>query len=248
MIKQQYQLQNKQYQASLLTARQIYDKFPERGIAEQLEANTYFLSGKIELALEYYHKAYDKQADAQLAIKIANTMIRLGSIDDGIHFLEKQLADQTIEHYPVLFHLAALHQMKNEYQQAIGYYQQLLKQTPEDADVLNDLAWTYMKLNDPRAIKIAEAAYKKQPDSANIADTYGTILVWNNQMDKGLKLLNQSAKLAPNDKNTQFHLAKAYYLQGSIDESLVILKKIAQEEVSFVERTATLKLLQQLEE
>jgi len=105
-----------------------------------------------------------------------------------------------------------------------------------------------MKLNDPQAIKIAKIAYKKQPDSANIADTYGTILVWNNQMDKGLQLLKQSVKLDPNNKNTQFHLAKAYYLQGSIDESLVILKKITQGKDSFVERTAAVKLVQQLEE
>ena len=228
VAKHSYQLQYKQYKAALLTAKQVKNKFPNLNLAELLEGNTYLLSGKTDLALDSFQKAFQIQADAKLAIRIADVMIMQGAVNDAVQFLQKQLVTQFIDSYPILFHLAELQQARKHYPQAIEYYQRLLKLRPEQTSLLNNLAWIYMLTDDPKAVALAEKAYKKQPDSADFADTYGVILLKNNKLNKAISVLNEAVNLAPDNKDIQYHLAKAYYLQGDNDKALSILEKITQ--------------------
>jgi len=60
------------------------------------------------------------------------------------------------------------------------------------------------------------------------------------------QILQHSLTLAPDNKNTRYQLAKAYYLQGDNNRAIVILEKITTANNSFTEKPAAVKLLKQI--
>ncbi len=246
VAKHNYQVHIKRYKNAMRTAKQVQNDFPSLNLGEEMAGNVYLLMGKSELALESYQKGFQIQADAKLTLKIAKLMGMLKRENDAELFLQKQLDNPRIDSVPVLHRLAAMSQDNKNYHQAAAYYQQLLRKKPEEAGVLNNLAWNYMQLNDPQAIILAEKAYNIQPESANYADTYGTILLKNNKLTEAVSILSKAVELAPENKAIQFHLAEAYSLQEDKDKAVLILKKITQASDSFSEKKAAEKLLEEL--
>lgn len=123
--------------------------------------------------------------------------------------------------------LALLYQRKSEHKIASRYYKDILKHEPNNTVALNNISWAYFQLNDlQQALYYAEKAYKNDPNFAPIIDNYAYILLADKQVEKALKLFFTAAKLAPNNKNIQFHLAKAYYEKGYDSEAKQILKQI----------------------
>jgi len=244
--KYKYQLRLRDYKSALFTAKQIRKQLPLSHLAAQMEAKAYFLLGNSKQALVSYQQAYQILATGKVAIKIADLMIMHDSTSEALDFLRKQVNKQFINQELILFRLAELYQIKKHYRQAIDYYQQLLIKNPIDIILLNNLAWIYMLLDDPKAITLIEKAYRIKPNSANIIDTYGTILLHNFKVKKAIDILSKGADIAPLNNNIQFHLAKAYYLQGNNSESLIILEEITRDEYSFSEKESAKELLQKM--
>ncbi len=55
----------------------------------------------------------------------------------------------------------------------------------------------------------AKRAYELAPTLAGVVDTYGWILVQNNQFENGIQLLEKAAALAPENEEIQQHLESA---------------------------------------
>jgi len=246
IAKHNYQLQKKRFKAATSITEQIKEKFPELNIADTLAGNGYLLSGDKESALQSYQVAFQIQPDNQLLVKIMKLKLILGSPDDSIVFLEKQLKNYALDKPLMLLHLAELYHLKKDYHQAINYYKQLLEKKPKNVVLMNNIAWNYMLLNDPKAVQMAEKAYKIKPNSADIVDTYGFILLKNNKINKAIEILSHAVKLAPEDNNIQLHLAKAYSLQHNTDKARSILETITQKDAAFSEKAAAEELLKQL--
>jgi len=245
--KYDYLLQHKRYKAALFTAKQVQGHFPLISLGLLMEGKVYRLSDKIKLALETYQLAFLLQTDAGLAVKIADLMtMQSGKVNNAIVFLQKQVDNPLFDNFPVLLRLAELNTIKKDYQKAITYYQQLLNKNPETPLIINNLAWIYMLLDDPRAILLAEKAYKIQAEQINIADTYAAVLLKNKKVEQAIIVLNKAEKQSPDNNTIQFHLAEAYALQDKKLQSISILEKITAENESFPEKRSAQKLLQQL--
>lgn len=130
--------------------------------------------------------------------------------------------------------------------QAAEQYEQVLKAFPSNIDALNNLAWVYTEQHDPRALALAEKAYKLAPTSPGIADTYGWALVAQNQPKAALPILEKAAKAAPKAATIQYHLAVAQARTGDKSGALGTLQVLLKSNANFRESADAKKLLEQL--
>ena len=103
--------------------------------------------------------------------------------------------------------LLALNSQKNgDVNQAITWYEKTLAVEPRLPVAANNLAWLYFEQKDARALELAEKAKELEPNSPEILDTYGWILINRSRRDEGLLILEKAASLAPKNKEIQKHL------------------------------------------
>ena len=133
-----------------------------------------------------------------------------------------------------------------DFEAAAAAYRRLLTQTPDDVEVLNNLA--YMLANDvdrpDEALPLAERAAKLAPENAEVLDTLGWAYYRAGQLPKAQDTLNRSVNLQPLPANT-LHLGQVYLameLQGRARESLRQTVELA----TAADDTATLEKAQSL--
>ena len=117
---------------------------------------------------------------------------------------------------------------------------------PDDPVALNNLAWVYQQLHDPKATALARRAYLIAP-GGQTADTLGWILTQQGQPATGLLLLRQAAARLPNDPGVHYHLAVALNDTGQHQQAGALLNAILAQKVSFSEQDAARQLQQQLQ-
>jgi len=122
----------------------------------------------------------------------------------------------------------------------------MLNEQSDNVIALNNLAILYAQKDDSKALDLAKRAYDKAPESAAILDTYGHILIKQNQASEGLKLLEKAASLAPKQNDIQLHLAEAYASNNNKDKAISILEPLVNSELEFSEKKTALVLLETL--
>ena len=75
--------------------------------------------------------------------------------------------------------------------------------------MLNNLAWIYQDSQPARALELAARAAELFPENADILDTYGWILLKQNQREQAIQMLERALELAPDSESIAEHLAQA---------------------------------------
>ena len=91
---------------------------------------------------------------------------------------------------------------------------------------LNNLAWLYQQVRDPRAEATAKRAYDLAPEVAAIADTYGWILVEAGKASLALPILERAATAPNASAEMRYHHAVALAKGGRPDEARASLQKL----------------------
>ena len=125
---------------------------------------------------------------------------------------------------------------------AASEYEQVLKAHPAHVGALNNLAWIYAKQRNPKALALAERAYKLAPQSSGVADTYAWALVADNQPKIALPILEKAAKAAPKVPEIQYHLAVAQARTGDETGARSTLETLRKSGLDFPDKEAAEKL------
>ena len=88
------------------------------------------------------------------------------------------------------------------------YFRAALEIEPDNVRVLNNLAWALAELKDAKALGYAERAYRLAPNSPEVVNTYGWVLVQRGDTGRGLELLRKAVDLAPADADKRLRLAR----------------------------------------
>ena len=112
---------------------------------------------------------------------------------------------------------------------------------------LNNVAWIYAELNDPKGVKYGKAAFDLAPSNPSIADTYGWALVKAGQTQKGLNILQQASVQAPTVGDIKYHVAYAYHKLGKNKEAVIELKYLLKTVKNFENKKQAEELLSQIE-
>jgi Tfp pilus assembly protein PilF len=104
-----------------------------------------------------------------------------------------------------LLYVASWHQQQNNNADAIQAYEQILDDNPQDAIVLNNLAWLLKDSDLSRAAAYAKSAAELQPKVASILDTYGWLLHLQGKNEQALQYLERAVELAPEVSDIRQH-------------------------------------------
>jgi len=102
---------------------------------------------------------------------------------------------------------------------AVQGYKAMLELQPDNAAILNNLAFAASQLKDPKALEYAEKAYALQPNSVAIMDTLGLMLAERGNAARGVELLQKALAAAPEQHTIRLNLAKALVAAGKKDQA-----------------------------
>lgn len=197
----------------------IAEKYPADQAATRLQGDLALARGQNGAALAAYMAALKKYPRASdLALRIFQTHFNAGEIGKGLAFLEKWNQENP-GNPSVLRTIGDANLRANKLPAARAAYEQLLRQRPDDASVLNNLAQTALLQNDKEASSYAERALALRPNDAGILDTLGWILLRQGQLERGLALLRDARLRAPDNPEIRFHLATALNQAGRKNEA-----------------------------
>jgi len=217
----------------------------DRIAAAQLEANILERSKRADEAVKVLDEAFKRDTVSALAVALGSARLNAGRIDEAIEAL-RQWVQQKPTDAAARSILGAALIRKGDYAGAAAEYDKLLAQDPFDAVTLNNLAWLKDELGAAGAVELARRAHDLAPQSGEIADTLGWLLVKSKNLDDGLKLLREAAAAVPTNSDIQFHLAYALHGTGDDLTALKILEKLLATDEKFSERDAAESLLKEL--
>lgn len=198
---------------ALQIARQVEAERPQSPFGFEREGDIHMNQKHPALAVKAYELALAKGAGSTGLIKLH----RANTLAGNAVAAEQQLSNWVKQHpsdLAVRAYAAENYMANGKNKEAIAYYEAILKQTPQNAVVLNNLSGLYQREADSRALPTAEKALKLDPDSPAIQDTLGWILVEQGQASRGLELLSKALAKAPKNPSIRYHHAVALARTG----------------------------------
>jgi len=190
------------------------------------------LEGKVWAQLAQFTKAEAAYSEIWRTVKNNKVAVSLYRIkkqttdNDTAMLHVRDWAKDEPESIAALTTFAILQQENKHNKEAIKLYEKALNLKNDNPLILNNLAYLYFEEKDSRALQLAAQAYSIAPKSAAIADTYGWILIENNQLRKGLPILQQAAEAAPKSKEILQHYSEALTRAGKLDEAAAVIEQI----------------------
>ncbi len=211
---------------------------------DELRGDALFAANRLAQAAQAYGRAARVRPGPALAIKIYRTA-RASAAPHPEAGLVEWLNDHPSDAL-VRVALAEHYQFAGNRSQAIAQYEQALKVSKAPA-LLNNLAWLYQEVDDPRALDLAREAYKAAPENHGIADTYGWILLKSGNIADSLPVLEGAARGEPGSAEVQYHYAAALAKAGQKEAAATVLRKLMDQNERFPSRSAAQALLDSLE-
>ncbi|TFW30700.1 XrtA/PEP-CTERM system TPR-repeat protein PrsT [Massilia horti] len=222
---------------AIAAARQLQQAKGQSGVAGYvLEGDAQLLLKRPALAVAAYQKAYANAKSAQLLLKLAEALKQAGKASDAQPLLAQWQKEHPEDVVVALY--AAESQLANkQFKTAIAMLEDVVKRAPNHAGALNNLAWAYQQEKDPRALGVAEQAYKAGGEIPQIMDTLAWVLIEKGDTNRALPLLQKAVTLAPESHDIRYHLAYGLSKSGDkagarkeLDKLLSQNKRFAQEE------------------
>jgi Flp pilus assembly protein TadD len=120
-----------------------------------------------------------------------------------------------------LVDLAMLEERAGNPGAAVAAYRRALARAPDNAIILNNVA--YLLAGDPasrdEAVALAEKAHAAAPQSLAVADTLGWALYQKGELARAEEILTRVAKAAPGSGEVRYHLGMVYAKQGKTDDA-----------------------------
>jgi putative PEP-CTERM system TPR-repeat lipoprotein len=156
---------------ALKIAAEIRTAQPKLALGHLLAGDVNFGAKRYGEAIKAYEAAQMLQPSGDLVVKMHLVRVAAGE-KPGEAMLLKWLGEHPAD-ASVRMHLGTSRYLDGRYKEAAEQFETIVKADPRHGYALNNLASTYLKLEDPRALERAEAALRLLPDDADVLDTYG---------------------------------------------------------------------------
>lgn len=235
-------LVERKFDDALTIARRVQSQYPKAPDGYELEGDVYMRQGKPAQATALYERAFALGKSSMGFVKLGRSLHfsgATGRLDPQlVAWLDKNPDDRLVRAYAAEYFMAT-----GRLPQAIAHYERLIREQPERADYLNNLATLYQRTNDRRAQPTAERALELAPDVPGIQDTLGWILVGQGDVAGGLKWLEKALAGAPQAASIRYHHAAALARSGDKERAKKALQALLAAEPRFPEADAARKLL-----
>lgn len=228
-----------QAEAGLAEARKLQRDVSTRAAGYVLEAELFTAQKKLPEAVAAYRAALAKEPLSFSVIRLRALLLAMGKPDDAASLTQKWLKEHPKD-VQVRTYLGQQSLANGDFRAAAEQFNPAVEMEPENAVLLNNLAWSLSELKDAKALGYAERAYRLAPDSAAVANTYGWVLVERGDMAQGIPLLRKSVDLDPSDAGRRLYLARALIKSGD--------KAAARTELAIVAKTDSMPARTQAEQ
>lgn len=138
--------------------------------------------------------------------------------------LYKTVLEHSSDHVPSLYNLATLYAKKNNYSQAILYYQRATTLAPGLAAAHYNLAICWMKTQHTQeAVQCLRAAVAIDSQHAGASHLLGGILLRQGEWEEAAHWLEQAVQADPNDSASYVHWGMALWHQGQVAQAQTAL-------------------------
>ncbi|HSW07578.1 XrtA/PEP-CTERM system TPR-repeat protein PrsT [Aquabacterium sp.] len=198
-------------------AQQVIKKAPRLAIGNSLLGDIAVARNRPAQAIEFYRKAHQLEP----SLDTLGRLFRMLSAQDMQAALK--LAEQWLKAHPgdiaARRMVAQAHVRNKDMAAAREQYERLRTLAPNDAGIINDLANVLVRLNDPRALEVAEQALAADPNSIAAIDTAGWIAFQAGKLDRAVQLLRDARLRSPEQPEVRYHLAAALVKMGRTAEA-----------------------------
>lgn len=142
------------------------------------------------------------------AFRQHDSLLRAGATAEADKLLQGWLASPENEANLSLY-LGERALGRQDYAEAARRYETAVKADPRNVIARNNYAWALHQLKDPRALEVAEEAYRRAPNAAAVVDTLAGILEDGKQTQRALEMRRRAAALAPTSADLRLRYAQA---------------------------------------
>lgn len=236
---------NKQPGEAMQVAKQVQSQRPG-------EAVGYLIEGEIQLAqrhwapaVDAYQAALKREPSPEVARRLHSLYALAGRQADADRFAAEWRRDHA-DDMAFLIHLGSIEMDRGNYPVAERHFREVLARRPDDAAILNNVAWLLMRQNKPGAVPLLEHALKVMPDMPEVMDTMAAILDKDKQPQKALEWQRKAVDRAPNTPIFRLRLAKLLVANGDRSQARVELERLASLGAGFDEQAEVSAMLKSL--
>lgn len=196
-------------------------------------------------AVQAYEASYRERVTSESAMKRFEALRRMGEETAAREWMRKHLANHPEDHRSRLVLATSLLEA-GDVAAAKKDYEILVERFPEDAMVLNNLAYIYQREGDARSLEMAERAHRLQPEDPQIKDTLGMALLDHGDAERGLGLIREARETLPDTAVMDYHYAQALERNGQRDEAVSVLRELLAGAEDFPQRQQAQAMLERL--
>lgn len=214
-------------------------------------AETFLLEGQVASSLAEYDKAVSAYRNALKLEETNHNMLKLEAAMWGAdkHQAAIDLLTSWLEKYPSdemsQTRLASRFLTMGRESDAVETYTEILKQDPDNAVALNNLAWLLRDSDPKRALEYAEKAHSLAPASPSISDTLA-MLISESDSSRAQKLIREALNASPGNPHYLYHQALIYERANDPERARQIVEKLLKDAPEFSEAEEAKRLMERL--
>ncbi len=233
-------------------AKQLQLQMPDNATAYLLAGDAEQIRGNRADAEQYYRKAGTLANSASATISASTALLKLELGEEAVGILDKWLSKHPKDKDVLIWRGMTAETLGRD-EEATQAYEKVLKFQPDHPLVLNNLAYLYDKVGRKDALEFARRAYKIAPENPEIGDTYGWMLLRQENVALATNVLekavaNGSTRMRPEAlASIKFHLAIAYRKSGEDANAATIIRELLAQNVEFPEKDKAEVIARQLQ-
>jgi putative PEP-CTERM system TPR-repeat lipoprotein len=220
------------------------DRAPESVLRRRLMGDLRFEQERFDVAAADYGVAYGLRPNVDLALRSFAALTKAGRANPET--LLSAWSDEHPNDAQANFALGTVALERGERDVAARRYERVIEVEPRHFPALNNLAWIYSELGDPRALATAERAHELNSNDPSASDTLGWILLSRGDVGAALPLLEKSVADRPDNPEIRYHWAAALAKSGDPSRAVVELVALLDGYPEFASRGLASELLAEL--
>lgn len=232
-------------QAALAVARTVQKQRPTEAIGYLLEGDIQVQLKSWDDAAAAFRAGLSNGASNELATRLHQSLIFGGKKAEAEKFALNWIKDHPKES-DFRIYLGEAASGRGEYAVADAEYRAALAVRPDNANLLNNLAWVAAQLKQPEALAYAEKANQLAPKQPAYMDTLGMLLADKGEMGRALELLAEASRAAPQVAEIRLNYARLLVKAGKKPEARVELELLAKLGDKFRGQPEVAKLMKEL--
>lgn len=238
-------LEAKRYSDALAVARTVQKQRPNEGTGYSFEGDVKGSQKDWDAAAAAYRAGLKIAEGTELAIKLHAATLAASKTVEADRF-----AANWVKTHPkdtqFRFYLGAEAMGRKDYAAAETLFLDLVREQPDNAAALNNLAWVSQQLHRDNAIEYAEKANRLAPNQPALMDTWAMLLSEKGQHAKAIELQTKASQALPANTAFKLNLAKIYLAAGEQAKARVELEALAKAGGKPAIQEEAVKLLKQL--